>query len=126
IADVGLSDVPLPVCGDGITEAPETCDDSNVLAGDGCYSSCQIEDSVAVYGVAEGGSVSVTISGVVIMVTTNFGETAAQVLADLAIAVNADPTLQGLGLSAADISDSLFTDGIVDSLTISDVGLSDV
>ncbi len=126
ISDVGLSDVPLPVCGDGIISAPETCDDGNVLAGDGCYSSCRIEDSVELFGVAEGGSVSVTVSSVVIPVTTNFGETAAQVVANLETAVNVNPTLQGLGLSAAGIGDSLFTDGIIDSLTISDVGLSDV
>ncbi|MFO0760918.1 MAG: DUF4215 domain-containing protein [Byssovorax sp.] len=26
----------VPVCGDGFTDAPETCDDANMVAGDGC------------------------------------------------------------------------------------------
>jgi len=32
--------VPGPVCGDGIVEAPEECDDGNVVSGDGCSSLC--------------------------------------------------------------------------------------
>lgn len=32
-----------PVCGDGITETPEQCDDGNALNGDGCSSICQSE-----------------------------------------------------------------------------------
>jgi len=32
-----------PVCGNGVREADETCDDGNVVAGDGCDASCQVE-----------------------------------------------------------------------------------
>lgn len=37
--------VPAPrvVCGDGIVGAGEQCDDRNVVAGDGCSASCQVE-----------------------------------------------------------------------------------
>jgi len=38
-ADTG----PSSVCGDGVLEAAETCDDGNVIDEDGCSSSCQIE-----------------------------------------------------------------------------------
>jgi cysteine-rich repeat protein len=31
------------VCGDGVVEAPEECDDGNLIDGDGCSSTCQIE-----------------------------------------------------------------------------------
>ena len=31
------------LCGNGIIEAPETCDDGNGVSGDGCSNSCQIE-----------------------------------------------------------------------------------
>lgn len=31
------------ICGDGLPTLPETCDDSNVLAGDGCSDTCQVE-----------------------------------------------------------------------------------
>lgn len=38
--------MPCPICGDGITEPPETCDDGNTNDGDGCSSSCQKEASL--------------------------------------------------------------------------------
>jgi cysteine-rich repeat protein len=31
---------PAPVCGNGIIEMPETCDDGNTDNGDACPSSC--------------------------------------------------------------------------------------
>ncbi len=33
----------VPVCGNGTTEAGEECDDSNLVTGDGCNATCQIE-----------------------------------------------------------------------------------
>lgn len=33
---------PDPVCGNGIIEEPETCDDGNTSSGDGCPSDCQL------------------------------------------------------------------------------------
>src|SRR5690625_2059201 len=33
-----------PVCGNGILEEGEACDDGNTASGDGCSSTCQIED----------------------------------------------------------------------------------
>ena len=38
-------DAPPPaVCGNGSMEAPEQCDDSNTLPGDGCSATCTIEE----------------------------------------------------------------------------------
>ena len=34
---------PNTVCGDGVTDPPETCDDSNTADGDGCDSNCFVE-----------------------------------------------------------------------------------
>lgn len=34
---------PEPVCGNGIVEEGEACDDGNLINGDGCDSSCQVE-----------------------------------------------------------------------------------
>ncbi len=34
------------VCGDGLVEAPELCDDGNLVAGDGCDASCNAEHLV--------------------------------------------------------------------------------
>ena len=35
--------LPCPACGNHVIEPPETCDDGNMLDGDGCSSSCQVE-----------------------------------------------------------------------------------
>jgi hypothetical protein len=34
-------------CGNGIAEPPEECDDGNLVSGDGCSSSCQLENASA-------------------------------------------------------------------------------
>lgn len=39
---------PLPVCGNGIIESGELCDDSNAVAGDGCSATCQTELDISV------------------------------------------------------------------------------
>ncbi len=39
---------PLPVCGNGIKEQGETCDDGNTANGDGCSSTCQEEINASV------------------------------------------------------------------------------
>jgi cysteine-rich repeat protein len=36
-----------PACGDGVATPPEECDDGNLAGGDGCSSSCQLEDASA-------------------------------------------------------------------------------
>ena len=42
----GGGDPPSPnVCGNGIVEFPESCDDGNTSSFDGCSSSCVVEDS---------------------------------------------------------------------------------
>lgn len=33
-----------PICGDGVQEVPEECDDENTINGDGCSETCQIEE----------------------------------------------------------------------------------
>ena len=38
-----VPDVVVPVCGNGILEVGEECDDDNLVPGDGCDENCQIE-----------------------------------------------------------------------------------
>lgn len=38
-----LDAVPTPVCGDGQISRDETCDDHNMMSGDGCSAVCQLE-----------------------------------------------------------------------------------
>lgn len=44
-----------PVCGNGIQEAGEECDDANTMNGDGCSSNCLVEAAVCGNGVVEAG-----------------------------------------------------------------------
>ncbi len=42
--DAPAVDAEMPaICGDGIVEPGETCDDGNTIPGDGCSAICQIE-----------------------------------------------------------------------------------
>ena len=45
VPEVSAKDAPgsSAVCGDGVVTLPETCDDGNTFAGDGCSSTCKIE-----------------------------------------------------------------------------------
>jgi cysteine-rich repeat protein len=40
VDDVGVVCCPVAVCGNGVVEPGETCDDSNLTSGDGCDSNC--------------------------------------------------------------------------------------
>lgn len=116
----------VDVCGDGVL-APvgEQCDDGGTLPGDGCSARCRHETQVTLFGTTLGGSVSLVLDGVAILVATSPGASALQVLGDLAAVINADPTLQGLGTTAAVVGGALVTDGVVSSTTILDPGLSE-
>jgi len=60
---------PPPVCGDGVARLPEECDDSNLMDGDGCSASCELEDASAVCaGVASSSGTSVDA----VFVSNNF------------------------------------------------------
>jgi cysteine-rich repeat protein len=45
--DLVLRALPVDVCGNGLLEQGETCDDGNVQAADGCSASCQSEISLS-------------------------------------------------------------------------------
>jgi uncharacterized repeat protein (TIGR01451 family) len=47
--------VPEAVCGNSLVETGETCDDGNLVSGDGCSSTCQIELPVIVSVASSGG-----------------------------------------------------------------------
>lgn len=62
---------PTPVCGDGVVEGTEQCDDGNTASGDCCSSSCQFEpagsgcdndSNVCTVGQCDGSGVRVTVA----------------------------------------------------------------
>lgn len=57
----------LPVCGNGVVEAGETCDDGNTRGGDGCSPSCLLEASDGGVVSPDGGAVSSPDAGSVEM-----------------------------------------------------------
>ncbi len=111
-------------CGDGTPDLGEECDDGNRMPGDGCAADCMTEASHTFVGTAAGGSVSAVIEGVLLIVPTTAGETAADVAAKVAAAIDADPTLSGLGISATSVGDTFHTTGSIDSVSIQDTGLN--
>ena len=55
-AKTNIGNFSLSVCGDGVLDAGESCDDGNTLDGDGCSSTCELE-SVCGNGILEGNEV---------------------------------------------------------------------
>ena len=110
-------------CGNGAGEPGEACDDGNTTSGDGCFSTCDLESSLELYGLAQGGSVSVTVSAVLVSVVTTAGQTPAQVVAALASAIEADATLAAEGVGAVALGIRLVTNGTIDATNVADPGL---
>jgi cysteine-rich repeat protein len=114
---------PLP-CGNRVLEPPEECDDGNVVPGDGCAPSCELEDDVSFYGSAEGGGVELTVDGVLVSVPTTLGQTVDEVASAVASAIEADPVLAASGVTAFADGNRVVTTGTIESVTSNDPGLS--
>jgi cysteine-rich repeat protein len=129
VDDAMIMGAGAPVCGNGLAagHCGETCDDGNLAGGDGCSATCELEgvtDQRDFVGTAQGGTIELTVSGVALSVATFAGESASDVAAAVAAAINADPTLQGLGVSGAVSLDTLFViAGSVDAATSTDPGI---
>lgn len=75
-------------------------------------------------GTAEGGTVEFTIDGVMLVVVTTAGQSAATVAANVAAAINADAMLSGQGITATASGGVVTTNGTVTATLIADPGLS--
>ncbi len=114
------------LCGDAVLDTTEECDDGNA-GDDGCNLACEAEEFVELRGTAAGdGSVSVTIEGVTVTVNPGASDTAADVAAALAAAINADPTLSAAGITATSQGGRVVTNGDVTDVTITDSGMTEV
>jgi cysteine-rich repeat protein len=122
-------DFTLPVdcsefCADGAVALSEECDDENLLDLDGCSSTCRIEESYLFQGIAQGGTVEFVVDGATIPIVTLAGETPSDVALKMANAIGADITLNGLGVLAHAVGDSVVVSGNLTSTVITDLGLT--
>jgi uncharacterized delta-60 repeat protein len=58
-----MTTVPQPVCGNGTVEAPEECDDSNMVSGDGCEPDCTLSVDTQEWEDVVGGTALVQEAG---------------------------------------------------------------
>ena len=121
---LSLDAIPGSVCGDLIQEAPETCDDGNASAGDGCYLTCEIEHDYGFGGTAQGGVVIAVVNGVAVLIVTSPGDSAEIVAQDLADAINLAPALMAADISAVALSAYDYSNGTFDSVTTTDPGIT--
>jgi cysteine-rich repeat protein len=112
-------------CGDGEVDAPvESCDDGAKLPLDGCSARCGVEQFVNLCGSGTGGSAQMTVAGITVSVSTTPGQQPAAVAAALAAAINTDPSLQGLGVTAVADGARVIVQGEIGSFSCTDAGLS--
>jgi hypothetical protein len=74
-------------------------------------------------GVAQGGTVELTLSGITLVVPTSAGASAASVAAAVAAAINADPTLSDAGIVASANGSTLESNGELLTFLVDDPGL---
>jgi cysteine-rich repeat protein len=114
-------------CGDGLLQPGEQCDDGGNASFDGCTANCRDETRLpGLGGTATGGSVSVTIDGVLVQVVTSAGQTGDAVAAALAAAINANTALQGVHVVADSQGNRTAISGNLDSFVIDDPGFAAV
>jgi len=112
------------LCGDGVVDPTEGCDDGGRAAADGCSQACRVEERIDLSGTGLGGRVEVTVNGVLVGVNTSSGQSAAQVMAALAAAINANATLAGMHITAQAIGTTLVVGGDVTTISVTDLGLT--
>jgi spore coat protein A len=112
------------LCGDQVIDPTEECDDGGLAPLDGCNATCDAEQFLEISGTAAGGSISITLSGVVVTVTTTAGQSASQVAQALASAIDANASLLAAGINATAAGGRVITNGDITSASIADAGLS--
>jgi extracellular elastinolytic metalloproteinase len=112
-------------CGDASLQPGEQCDDGGSAFFDGCASNCRSEDLLPAFvGTAQGGTVTATIAGVAVQITTTMGQSSSDVAAALAAAINASTALQALQVVAATQTNRVVVSGVLDSFALDDAGFA--
>ncbi|HEU5180197.1 MAG TPA: multicopper oxidase domain-containing protein [Candidatus Polarisedimenticolia bacterium] len=111
-------------CGDGELDPTEECDRGDTAPWDGCSAGCDLEEYLMLAGAPQGGGAQLVVEGRTISVPTAAGQTAADVAAALAAAINADPTLQALKIQAYAVGGRVIVNGSIGQVTMGDPGLT--
>ncbi len=82
----GGDDTHAPTCGNGVVDPGETCDDGNTNNGDGCSSTCQVENTTVprVALIVDNATISTdlnVVSAIMVTATSEMGFTGAVTLA---------------------------------------------
>jgi hypothetical protein len=141
-----LPDVPADFDGDGLVDDVDNCPahanpwqedcdcDSmgNVCAEalglqGACDPGCNGDplSDLMLYGLAQGGSVELTVSGELLQLITLHGQSAPDVIDALADLINQSPALSAAGISAVTTGQLLTINGTFDVVVIADAGLSE-
>jgi cysteine-rich repeat protein len=110
-------------CGDLSMQPNEQCDDGNTSDFDGCSAECRLETNVDLVGTPLGGTLSLTIEGVLIEVPTSAGQTPEEVKLYTALLITSHPTLASLGVTARWLGDVLAVTGSISAVASTDPGL---
>jgi hypothetical protein len=108
---------------DGSAQATAWLDGSDIDAFD-VTEPLIIDSSLQISGSALGGTIFFTVADVPLSIVTTNGLTPAQLAQAMADAINADPTLSGLGVTAIAVGDTLYTNGALTQISTTDTGLT--
>jgi len=111
------------ICGNAAVDPAEQCDDGNTAAGDGCSARCTTEYFQPFSGVAAGGHISFIVNGVYLRIDTSAGDSAFDVAAAAAAAINDHPLLDASGVTAALEGRAFRTEGVLTAVRSSDPGI---
>jgi hypothetical protein len=88
------------------------------------YVRYEINSGLQITGTAAGGTLTLLIDGVTVVVVLTPGMTAEQVAAAIAAAINANNTLRQMGIVAVSEGDTFFTNGLLTDKTNTDPGIT--
>lgn len=112
------------ICQNGTVDPAEQCDDGNDVAGDGCSAQCKTEARQVFSGAAiGGGTVSFIVNGVYLEVPTQPGDSAFDIAAGAAAAINDNALLANRGVTAQLDGRSFFTESVLTAVRSTDSGI---
>lgn len=113
------------ICGNAVLDPIEECDDGNTANFDGCTATCEVEDSLAVFGIPEtAGVLTVEIDGEMVNIGVSSGDPPSTLASLVATLINVTPALASLGTTAQPQDGIVYSNGTFASGLFSGLGVS--